>query len=74
MPRDPLYGFRKAFCQYLLPAIFAVAKEPAHAQFDPHRKPLPGQITQPSPVAAVMRRDSPRHSGQWLASPVLEAP
>jgi hypothetical protein len=48
-----LYGFCQAFGEYLLPAIFAVAKEPAHTQFDPHRNPFPGQITQPSPVTAV---------------------
>jgi hypothetical protein len=52
-PRVPLYGFRQAFREYLLPTIFAVAKEPAHVQFDPHRNPFPGQITQPSPVTAV---------------------
>ena len=52
-PRVSLCGFRQAFGEYLLPTIFAVAKEPAHAQFDPHRNPFPGQITQPSPVTAV---------------------
>ena len=53
VPRVPLYGFRQAFREYLLPTIFAAAKEPAHAQFDPHRYPFPGEITQSSPVTAV---------------------
>src|ERR1700739_2695197 len=40
VPRVSLYGFRQTFREYLLPTIFAAAKEPAHAQFDPHRNPF----------------------------------
>lgn len=51
--RVPLYGFRQAFREDLLPTIWAVAKEPAHAQVDPHRNPFPGEIAQSSSVTAV---------------------
>jgi hypothetical protein len=52
-PGIPLHGFRQTLREYLLAAVSVIAKEPTHAQFDPHRNPFPWQITQPSPVTAV---------------------